>query len=71
MKVTAILPDALINDVKSLAQGKTITESLITALSDWSSQQHIKRLSEKVRKAPFRFAPGYSAEKIRELNRKP
>ena len=69
MKVTAILPDALVSDVKNLARGKTITESLITALSDWSSQQHIKRLTEKVRKSPLRFITGYSAEKVRGLNR--
>lgn len=49
MKVTALIPDNLINEVKDLAHGKNITESLIVALREWSSIQKIKLLKEKVR----------------------
>ena len=42
MKVTALIPDDLITDVKQLTQGKNITDSLIKALSEWVSIQKIK-----------------------------
>jgi len=71
MKVTALIPDKLIHDVRSLTGGRTITDSIISALSEWSSSQRIKQLSERIRRKPLRFAPGYSARKIRAINRRP
>ena len=71
MKVTAIIPDRLVNDVKSLSQGRTITESLISALSEWTAQQHLKNLAEQIRERPLRFVPGFTAQKVRAVNRKP
>jgi hypothetical protein len=71
MKVTALIPDELVNDVRSLSRGRTITESPISALSEWADQQHLKRLAGQVGKKPLRFLPGFSAEKARDINRKP
>lgn len=35
MKVTALIPDELIEKVKAKSGGKNITESLIIALNEW------------------------------------
>jgi hypothetical protein len=35
MKVTAIIADELINDVKVYTQSSTITEAITIALKDW------------------------------------
>lgn len=69
MKVTAILPDLLVEEVKSYTNEKTITKSLLTALSDWLQVQKIKQLNAYLKDNPLEFAEGYSAQSIRNLNR--
>ena len=69
MKVTALIPDDLINEIKDLAHGKNITESLLIALREWSSIQKLKKLNEKIGKKPLSFVKNYSAENIRNVNR--
>lgn len=68
MKVTAILPDALIQDVSALSQGESITQSLIKALSEWVALKKITQLNKKVQKNPLQF--GTSAQSIRKANRR-
>ena len=70
MKVTALIPDEIIKDVKELTHGKNITESLIAALSEWIRIQKLKKLKEKVKSAPLSFQNGFSADTVRTLNRK-
>jgi len=70
MKVTALIPDDLVSDVKRLTQGKNITESLIRALSEWVSLQRIKSLNTKVAKTPFVFKDGFDASSARKINRR-
>lgn len=70
MKVTALIPDELVSDVKRLTQGKNITDSLIKALSDWVSIQKVKSLNSKVSKTPLEFKDGFNAKSVREINRK-
>jgi len=70
MKVTAILPDRLVGRVRKLAGGKNLTESLIIALREWADIRGLKDLTDKVARNPLTFAEGYSAEKVRELNRR-
>lgn len=65
MKVTALIPDDLINEVKYLAHGKNITESLIAALREWSSLQKIKLLKERLRENPLSFQKDFSVRKLR------
>ncbi len=69
MKVTAILPDELIDEVKHYSKGKNITESLIIALMDWIALQKIKELNKKIKKEPLKFKKDFSADKIRLINR--
>lgn len=69
MKVTALIPDKLVKDVRELAKGGTLTDSLITALSEWAALERIKQLNQMVLKTPFKFQKGFTAEKVRKLNR--
>jgi len=68
MKVTAILPDDLIQDVKEFTGGKNITESLKRALSDWLYQKRIERLNQQLSENPVEFHEDFDAETIRNLN---
>ena len=68
MKVTALIPDSLITDVKSFAKGKTLTESLIKILKDGLYLHKIKMLNKKVQQRPLQFVDGFTAEKVRKLN---
>jgi len=69
MKVTAIIPNVLIKEVKAKSGGKTITESLIIALSDWLRIRNIEKLNKKILLKPLQFSSSFSAETIRSLNR--
>ena len=70
MKVTAILPDDLIDDIKHYSRGRNITESLMIALRDWIALQKIKELNQKIKKEPLKFRKGFSAGKVRSINRR-
>ena len=69
MKVTALLPDQLIEDVKAHAKGQTLTESLTLALEEWLRLKKIAQLNAQVQKQPLEFAKGFSATRTRTLNR--
>ena len=68
MKVTAILPDKLIEDVVACSQGKNITESLKIALSQWTAQQKVNGLVQNVKAKPLKLKQIDYAN-IRTLNR--
>jgi len=69
MKVTALIPDDIINEVKALSGGETITEAITIALKEWINQTRIRQLNQEVVREPLHFYPDYSADSIRELNR--
>jgi len=69
MKVTALIPDGLVDEVKKLTGGSTITESLIIALEDYASRKRLLKTIQKIRRQPFTFRENYSAAQIRKLNR--
>lgn len=69
MKITALLPDEVILEVKKLSGGKNITESILIALKDYVAHQKIRKSIQKVKDKPLQFREGFSAEKIRALNR--
>jgi hypothetical protein len=69
MKVTALIPDDLVAEVRDLAGGKNLTEALITALKEWARIQKLRALTARVRRAPLAFAKGYSARSVRALSR--
>ena len=69
MKVTAIIPDEIINDVKKYTGGKNITNSLIKALNDWLYRQRINHLNNDLKQNPVQFRDDFTGEEIRN-NRK-
>ena len=69
MKVTAIIPDALVSDVHRLAGRKNLTESIVHALSEWTDLQRIRELNRKVEERPLRFREGFSPSAVRALSR--
>jgi len=70
MKVTAILPEKLIDEVRKLSKGKNITDSLQIALNEWINQKHIVRLNKRIFSKPLQFSSGFSTSKTREINRR-
>jgi len=70
MKVTANISDSIIDEVKELTNQSTITEAITMALKQWIDMYHIKALNIEVRDRPFEFQSGYSADSIRDTNRK-
>jgi hypothetical protein len=67
MKVTAILPEEMVEEVKKLSQGKNITDSLKIALQDWIKIQKLRQLNQEVKNTPVNFQ--YTAAEIRKINR--
>jgi hypothetical protein len=66
MKVTAIIADDLINDVKAYTRSSTVTEAITIALKDWIDIYNIKELNKTVAKKPIFI---HNGQKIREINR--
>ena len=69
MKVTALLPDDLVTEVRELAAGKNLSESLIFALKEWTSIQKLRNLRGSIRKHPLTFSEKFSSHQIRNINR--
>lgn len=70
MKVTALLPDKLVQEVQGFAKGKNLTESLVKALSEWNQQQKIRDLNDSIYSRPLSFSKKFTARRVRALNRK-
>ncbi len=70
MKVTALIPDKLVQEVQGFAKGKNLTESLVKALSEWNQQQKIRELNQSVLFRPLSFSKDFSATRVRAINRK-
>jgi hypothetical protein len=70
MKVTAIIPDELVKDLKRITKGTNINESIIIALQSFAAKQKLLEVMEKVRKEPLVFQEGFTAAKVRKTNRK-
>jgi hypothetical protein len=69
MKVTAILPDRLVADVRAIAGGRNLTDCLIRALEEWIRMRKIRDLNARIEKDPLQFLPGATAESLRRINR--
>jgi hypothetical protein len=69
MKVTALIPDKLIEKVKAKTGGKNITESLIIALKEYLNEQKVDDLINMVKEEPLFYDSNYTAEGIRKINR--
>ena len=66
MKVTAIIDDDLVNNVKVYTQSSTVTEAITIALKDWLDMYNIKELNKKISNNPIIIENG---QNIREINR--
>jgi len=66
MKVTAIIADDLVNDVKTYTRSSTVTEAITIALKDWLDVYKIKELNQKISQNPLFIDNG---QQIREANR--
>jgi len=70
MKVTALISDNLISELKKYAKGKNLTESLTIAVKEWLDLKRIKELNDFIKETPLEFSDNFSAGKIREINRR-
>ena len=66
MKVTAILADELISNVKAYTRSSTITEGITIALKEWVDLYNIKELNRQVKQNPIIIKHGQT---IRKINR--
>jgi len=66
MKVTAIIADDLINDVKRYTRSSTVTEAITVALKDWIDLHNIKELNKQIEYNPIQIS---NSQDIREINR--
>ena len=66
MKVTAIIDDNLVNNVKAFTRSSTVTEAITIALKDWVDMYNIKELNKSIAKKPIIIDNG---QQIRETNR--
>jgi len=67
MKVTAMIADDLISNVKQYTQSSTVTEAITIALKDWVDIYNIKELNKQIKQTPIHINNGQS---IREANRR-
>ena len=68
MKVTALIPDALVQEVNQQARGKNLTECLVIALKEWLALKKISSLNLAVATRPLKFS--FSASQLRLRNRR-
>lgn len=69
MKVTALIPDKLVQTVKAKTHGKNITDALVIALKEWLALKQVIALNDRIARHPLRFSKGFSASKVRLANR--
>lgn len=70
MKVTALIPDRLVEEVRRHAKTKNLTQSLMVALREWLAMRKIARLNKTVQTHPLEFTNSFSASRIRAQNRR-
>ncbi len=66
MKVTALIPEELVTEVRKHNEGKTLTQALIRALREWTAQQRLRQLNDQVSAEPLSLT---SASDLRDQNR--
>ncbi|MCP4458041.1 MAG: DUF2191 domain-containing protein [Cytophagales bacterium] len=69
MKVTALINDELIEEVKKISGGKNITESIVTALNYYVYQNKIGYVMDEIKKEPMQLKEGFTPYGFRKLNR--
>tara|TARA_R110000868_G_scaffold321971_6_gene583002 strand:+ start:422 stop:637 length:216 start_codon:yes stop_codon:yes gene_type:complete len=69
MKVTALIEDNLIEQVRKVSGGKNITESIVIALKYYLKNQKIYDVLDAIDKEPLQFNENFTAYNIRKINR--
>ena len=69
MKVTALIPDELVQTVRARTRGKNITDSLIIALNEWLAMKQVVALNKRLERQPLHFLRNFSAARVRALSR--
>ena len=69
MKVTALINDKLVEDVRKVSGGKNITESIVTAMKYYLDSKRLYDVIEEIEKTPLQFKEDFTAYGIREVNR--
>lgn len=69
MKVTALIPDKLVEDIKKATGGKNITESMIIALETYLRRHNIDQVINEIDKEPMMFREGFAPYGLRKVNR--
>jgi len=69
MKVTALIPDELVAEVRKLSGGKNITESLLIAIKFYIRTKNMEEAIKMVEEEPLQFREGFTAYGIRKINR--
>ena len=69
MKITAIVPDILVEKTNKLAGGANTTESLIIALREWVASKELAGIVGELRKKPLQFASKDIGFRVRAVNR--
>ncbi len=66
MKITTILSDEIISEVKRFAKGKNLTDSLTIALTEWVAVKKIRSLNHLIKNSPLLFKDDFFSETIRD-----
>lgn len=69
MKVTALINDDLIEEVKKISGAKNITESLVTALNYYVYQKKIGYVIDEIDKEPMVLKEDFGPYGYRKMNR--
>lgn len=69
MKITALIDDQLIDQVKEISGGKNITESLVIALNEYVRRNKLNDLIAEIEKEPMIFQEGFTPYGLRKTNR--
>ncbi len=69
MKVTALIPDELIAEVRQTTGGKNITESLIIALEHYLRHKKLDGIIDEIDKEPMVFREDFVPYGLRDINR--
>lgn len=69
IKITAMLDKNLVSEAITLLNAKNTTEALKLALQETISRRKIMELDNLSKNQPIQFIDGFTAEKIRNLNR--
>jgi len=69
MKVTALIDDKLVEDVRKVSRGKNITESIVIAMRYYLDSKRMYDVIEEIEKTPLQFKEDFTAYGIRKVNR--